>query len=292
MSDTRHEQRAQRILDAAAGLVLRWGYKRVTIEEVAKHAGIGKGTVYLHFQTRAWLFMCVLMRESLELVDELVAAIRRDPAALLPSEQARLTYLGVVRRPLLQAMFGRDVDLLGDLAHEAAVEPLRALKIDLAGELFALLREHGLMRTDLDIDIQRYVLSAVQTGFYLSEPVTAVTAPPESAAAALSHTICHAVQPPGSPDPDALAALAPKVIAMYEQFRGRLAASSRGKAPEGSEPALGPHDLPAPSQRRAATPSAAATRTGPGQDPTSTRDQTGRSPASPHLPAVRARSWR
>lgn len=233
MSGTTHEQRAQRILDAAAGLVLRWGYKRVTIEEVAKRAGTGKGTVYLHFDTRASLFMCVLMRESLELVDELVAAIRQDPAALLPSEQARLSYLGVMRRPLLRAMFGRDIDLLGDLAHEAAVEPLRALKIDLAGELFALLREHDLMRTDLDIDTQRYVLSAVQTGFYLSEPVAAITAPPEVAAAALSHTICHAVQTSGSPDPDALAALAPKVITMYEQFRDRLTAMARGKMPNG-----------------------------------------------------------
>lgn len=110
------------------------------------------------------------------------------------------------------------------------------LKIDLGGELYALLREHGLMRTDLDIDTQRYVLSAVQTGFYLSEPVTAVTAPPEFAAAALSHTICHAVQTPESPDPDALAALAPKVIAMYEQFRGRMAAA-RGTTPDGSKQA-------------------------------------------------------
>jgi AcrR family transcriptional regulator len=235
LSGARHQQRAQRILDAAAGLVLRWGYRRVTIEEVARHAGIGKGTVYLHFDTRAWLFTCVLMRESLALVDELVAAIRREPLALLPSEQARLTYLGVVDRPLLRAMFGRDVELLGDLAHEAAVEPLRALKIDLVDELFALLREHGLMRTDLDIDTQRYILNAVQTGFWLSEPVAGVTASPEVAAVALSHTVRHAVQTPGSPDPKALAALAPKVIAMYEQFRARLAAALGGKTPEGSK---------------------------------------------------------
>ena len=38
-------ERGERILDAAADLVLRWGYKRVTIEDVAKQAGIGKGTV-------------------------------------------------------------------------------------------------------------------------------------------------------------------------------------------------------------------------------------------------------
>lgn len=233
MTGVRHEQRAKRILDAAADLVLRWGYKRVTVEEVAKHAGVGKGTVYLHFATRASLFMCVLMRDSLELVDELVEAVRLDPVAMLPAEQARLTYLGVMRRPLLRAMFGRDVDVLGDLAHETATEPLRALKTNLAGELFQLLREHGLMRTDQDIDTQRYVLNAVQTGFYLSEPLTAVSAPPEVAADALSHTIRHAVQTPGSPDPGALATLAPKVLAMYEQFRDTLARAAMGDSPQG-----------------------------------------------------------
>lgn len=107
---------------------MRWGYKRVTVEEVAKHAGVGKGTVYLHFATRVLLFMCVLMRDSLELVDELAEAIRLDPAAMLPAEEPRLTYLEVMRRPLLRAMFGRDIDVLGDLAHETAAEPLRALK--------------------------------------------------------------------------------------------------------------------------------------------------------------------
>jgi AcrR family transcriptional regulator len=231
MIGVRHEQRAKRILDAAADLVLRWGYKRVTIEEVAKHAGVGKGTVYLHFATRASLFMCVLMRDSGELVDKLVEAIRLDPAAMLPAEQARLTYLGVMRRPLLRAMFGRDIDVLGDLTHETAAEPLRTLKTTLAGELFQLLREHGLMRTDQDIDTQRYILTAIQTGFYLSEPLTALPAPPEAAADALSHTIRHALQTPGSPDPGALATLAPTVLAMYEQFRDTLARAAKGDPP-------------------------------------------------------------
>jgi AcrR family transcriptional regulator len=40
--------RADRILDAAGDLLLRLGYRKVTIEDVAQRAGIGKGTVYLH----------------------------------------------------------------------------------------------------------------------------------------------------------------------------------------------------------------------------------------------------
>jgi AcrR family transcriptional regulator len=214
-------RRHERILDAAAELLLRWGYKRVTIEDVAKHAGIGKGTVYLHFKSRAWLFGCVLMRESLDLVDELTAAIRRDATAVLVAEQTRLTYLEVQRRPLIRAMLTRDSDLLGALGHEEAVEPLRTWNDELARDLFQLLREHGLMRTDLDIDAQRYVVSAVQTGFYLHRS----DVDPETAAAALSHTVNAAVEPPGTPDPDALVAVAPAVLARYQRFRATLAAA-------------------------------------------------------------------
>jgi AcrR family transcriptional regulator len=234
MSVLSPEQRTQRILDVAGELVLRWGYKRVSIEEIARHAGIGKGTVYLHFHSRTWLFMAVLMRESLALIDELIAAIHTDPAALLPAEQTRLTYLAVMRRPLLRAMFERDSELLGELAHEAAVHPLQSLKITFSEEWFALLRDHRLMRTEMDIGTQCYICQAVQTGFYLSGQ----DQPVEWVAEALSHTIRSALQSPGPADPAALAALAPTVISMYERFQASLVAliGDRDASPQ-SEPA-------------------------------------------------------
>jgi AcrR family transcriptional regulator len=226
---TSHD-RGERILDAAADLVLRWGYKRVTIEEVAKHAGIGKGTVYLHFRSRTRLFMCVLMRESLGLVDELAAAVRRDPATVQTAEQVRLTYLEVQRRPLLRALFSRDRETLGQLAQDATGDPLRGWNRDLADDLFRLLREHGLMRTDLDVDTQRYVVDAVQTGFYLHQPALGS---PEETAAALHHAVHAAVEPSAAPDPDALAAVAPVVLARYAEFRATLAAAiSTQEGPE------------------------------------------------------------
>ena len=52
----------ERVLDSAAELLLRWGYQRVTIDEIARHAGIGKGTVYLHFPTKEALFLTMLLR--------------------------------------------------------------------------------------------------------------------------------------------------------------------------------------------------------------------------------------
>jgi AcrR family transcriptional regulator len=226
MAPNKREQRAEQIVDATADLILRWGAKRVTIDEVAKHAGIGKGTVYLHFSSRARLLACVLMRESRHLVDALIEAIRRDPTGALPAEQARLTFLEVQRRPLLLAMFVRDSSVLGELAHESAVEPLRVLKNQLATDLFELLREHGLMRTDQDIATQRHIVSAIQTGFYLYQAVPGSAAlEPDAAATAMCHTIAASVQSPAPPDPTALAAVAPAVLAGYQRFRTDLDAA-------------------------------------------------------------------
>lgn len=214
-------RRGQRILDAAGELILRWGSKRVTVDEVAKRAGVGKGTVYLHFESRVWLFMCVLMRESVGPVDDLLTAIRYDPTSASMAEQTRITYLAVQRRPLLRAMVGRDSELLGELAHEEAIEPLRGWAGELARALMRLLREHGLMRTDLDIDEQGYLIDAIQAGFHLHPPGTE----PEVAANVLAYAVRAVVEPPGVPDPDALARVAPTVIESYERFRATLVAA-------------------------------------------------------------------
>ena len=59
----KHAQREQRILDAAAELLLRYGYDKTTISDVAKTAGVSKGAIYLHFESREALFDALIMRE-------------------------------------------------------------------------------------------------------------------------------------------------------------------------------------------------------------------------------------
>lgn len=40
------------ILDATDRLLARYGYKKMTIDDLAKEVGIGKGSVYLHFDSK------------------------------------------------------------------------------------------------------------------------------------------------------------------------------------------------------------------------------------------------
>lgn len=40
------------ILDATDKLLARYGYKKMTIDDIANEVGIGKGSIYLHFKSK------------------------------------------------------------------------------------------------------------------------------------------------------------------------------------------------------------------------------------------------
>src|SRR5439155_7872305 len=80
---TKQQKRAERILDAAAELLLRWGYKRVTIDDIARQAEVGSGTVYLHWKTRDALFETLMLRETVAIWRELHRRILADPEEVL-----------------------------------------------------------------------------------------------------------------------------------------------------------------------------------------------------------------
>ncbi|MDQ3826064.1 MAG: TetR family transcriptional regulator [Actinomycetota bacterium] len=46
----------------------------------ARRAGVGKGTVYLYWPSKLYLFGTVLARDAAELLGEQLAALRPDPA--------------------------------------------------------------------------------------------------------------------------------------------------------------------------------------------------------------------
>jgi AcrR family transcriptional regulator len=51
-----------RILNAAQRLFVRYGVKRTSVDDVAREAGIAKGTVYLSFKSKAELFAAIADR--------------------------------------------------------------------------------------------------------------------------------------------------------------------------------------------------------------------------------------
>lgn len=72
-----------RILDAADRLMVRTGYQKMTIDAVATEAAIGKGSVYLHFDSKEEVALSCLDR----MVDELLQKLRALASTAAPAPQ-------------------------------------------------------------------------------------------------------------------------------------------------------------------------------------------------------------
>lgn len=161
-------ERADRILDAAARLLLRYGHDRTTISDIAREAGIAKGSVYAHWRSRDRLFLALMRREQVvllaELRDRIHATERPADLELLLAESVR----AYQRSPLVTAVLTRDMEILGSLARAAAEEGTPSGGVV---ELVATLRENGLVRTDRTLPEQVTVLSAMFLGYFLTAPL-------------------------------------------------------------------------------------------------------------------------
>jgi AcrR family transcriptional regulator len=217
------EERATRILDAAVSLLLRWGYRRVTVDDIALEAAVGTGTIYLHWKSKEALFESVLLRELQSIWDELAQQMRNDPADVLLHHCLPALLRAVNERPLARALFTRDTTLLGKLTQSRLSRQSQQL---LGADTFLLtLRQLGLMRDDMQLEVQAHAFSAIWIGFVLADTILRSENQADLAIQldALEQTIRRTFEPDTLPDVATLRdTVAPQMIAFFEQARDQL----------------------------------------------------------------------
>jgi len=164
------QARADRILDAAAELILRWGYKKTTIDDIAKQARVAKGTIYLHWKTREDLFMALIIREDLKFGEDLKRRIASDPEGSTLRGFIRQSTLALMNNALIKAVFMNDTELLGELANREISSATYPQRIENYKIFLEFLRSHGQVSTDVGVREQTYILSAIWIGFLLVDP--------------------------------------------------------------------------------------------------------------------------
>ncbi len=162
---SRREQRAERILDAAAELMLRWGYNKTTIDDIVRLAGVPKGTIYLHWKTREDLFLALMEREYTRLIEDARQRIVSDPDGGTMWGITKHAMLATMKSPLMKAVMLRDTELMGEWLHK---EYARASFIEQIAQPLALLEHYqtrGVVRDDIDPRKMVYILKAISIGF-------------------------------------------------------------------------------------------------------------------------------
>ncbi len=169
MPSQSYEARGERILEAAAELIVRWGYKKTTVDDIARQAGVAKGTIYLHWKTREELFSAMLVREELKLTEDMQQRISNDPEGTTLHGMLKYGMLATMKRPIWKAILLRDADVLGELAQSNYAATQKS--IDNFRVYFDLLRSQELIRTDLTMNQLIYLVNAISAGFLVIDPL-------------------------------------------------------------------------------------------------------------------------
>ncbi|MGY6020854.1 TetR/AcrR family transcriptional regulator [Streptomyces spinosirectus] len=160
--------RSARVLDAMAELVLRIGYPKISVQDVAEHAGIGKGTVYKHWNSKEDIIDDVLVREFEHVHAKFMALLPGDRRIATLHGTSSVLYRLVMANPVLRAYNTRDGRVLG--THVAAEGRADALGISLVSVLarlpyLELLRENGLLIEAVCSPEGQLSIEAVVSGF-------------------------------------------------------------------------------------------------------------------------------
>lgn len=145
--------RVEQVVAATRSLFLRYGYRRTSVDDIAREAGVAKATLYLHFAGKEDIFR-TMIRRFREVVNQNCNAAE----ALEASLEVRLV-------ELLYATYGTTLEWFGDAAH--------------AGELKAFAAEHPVGPFDdaapaLRQRVLHMLMEAEQKGEWTPPPAMAV----------------------------------------------------------------------------------------------------------------------
>lgn len=158
-SDARRNR--ERLLAAAMSAFTEKGADDTSLEEIARRAGVGIGTLYRHFPTRQSLLESVY-RDQVEALCERARSLREEPSpteALTAWLRALVTF-SLTKRSLVAGLFGSGKDGSGGkdgaarhgaISDSPLVSGCRSQINEAAGSLLARAKEAGQIRPDIEV---------------------------------------------------------------------------------------------------------------------------------------------
>jgi len=164
-----NDQRREQILDAAAAVIIRLGYNKATMGDIAEEAGASRRTVYLYFKGKEELFEALLYREYMHYSQAFLEQMEADPRGGTVGGSYRALFKAVSSRPLMAAIMRRDRRVIGNY--------LRKTENLFAGmssgwdsaDFYRALQAAGALRKDIDAAVIAHVIEIISYGQLMME---------------------------------------------------------------------------------------------------------------------------
>lgn len=166
MSDKSTESRREgRILDAAGELIARFGYDKTTVREIADAAGVSKGSIYLHFDSKKELFDTLLIREFRRVLRLWLKAMETDEEPVTIGSMFRASLDTHHESELMAAIYRQDPEVLGGYLHEPGNIFETAYSQSTHHQFVEQMQQAGLIRNEVDTDVVSHVMDIIDYGF-------------------------------------------------------------------------------------------------------------------------------
>jgi TetR/AcrR family acrAB operon transcriptional repressor len=158
------DDREARILEAAADLIAHYGFDKTTVSDIAKEAGISKGAIYLHFDSKDDLFEALLMREILKYSNDWVQRIESDPEGGTMGGVYRNILHAIEDNPLMAALFRRDRRVLGSYLRQKDNLFQRGQVTAMRAEFIRQMQQVGAVHEDVNPLMAAHVMNMLAVG--------------------------------------------------------------------------------------------------------------------------------
>ncbi|MBU0675547.1 MAG: TetR/AcrR family transcriptional regulator [Proteobacteria bacterium] len=150
--ETKKLQTRQAIIDAAVKLFPRYGFELTSVDQLAREAGIGKGTIYGYFKTKDEIFFA-FCEDEIDYVFKALAKSNNRQEPLL--EQLHTLFMGQFRYVTRNREFGRILAREMLFPKEANKGKCRELEERYLAALGTIL-DRAVTRGELRADLEQY----------------------------------------------------------------------------------------------------------------------------------------
>ena len=158
------DERQEQILRAAAAVIIRQGYDKTTMNDIADEAGVSRGTVYLYFKGKEELFEALLYWEWTQYAQTWLEAIESDPRGGTIGGYYRAVFRAVNSRPLIASMMRRDRRVIGNYLRKPDNLFAWMESGSITVDFIRALQAAGAVRQDLDPEVTAHLLETLSYG--------------------------------------------------------------------------------------------------------------------------------
>ena len=157
-------EREQQILNAAAAVIMRQGYDKTTMRDIADEAGVSRGIMYLHFDSKEKLFDVLFQREVLQYAQTWLEHIEADPRGGSVGGIYRAVLYAINSRPFMAATMRRDRRILGNYLRKPnnIFRSMQSSAVSVG--IFQALQDAGVVRKDVDPAVTAHIMDMLSYG--------------------------------------------------------------------------------------------------------------------------------